>query len=82
MSNNDNFRENKTSEEINMAFRDLFINYTIKSMRMRAVNGDTLFKVLVDGRSYNKIYGIDIESPVTVNGLPLCIPIYTFLPFK
>lgn len=65
-----------------MAFRDIFINYTIKSMRLRAGNSETLFKVIVDGRSYSKVYGVDIESPITTNGLPLGIPIYTFLPFK
>lgn len=65
-----------------MAFRDIFINYTIKGMRLRAGNSDILFKVIVDGRSYSKVYGVDIESPITTNGLPLCIPIYTFLPFK
>lgn len=51
-------------------------------MRLRAGNSDTLFKVIVDGRSYSKVYGVDIESPITTNGLPLSIPIYTFLPFK
>jgi hypothetical protein len=62
-----------------MAFKDLFINYTIKSMELTS---QLPFKVLVDGIPYSKIKTISIMSPKTMNGFPLAIPILTFLPFK
>jgi hypothetical protein len=62
-----------------MAFSELFINYTIKSMELHS---DADLNVLVDGVFFSKIRKIKIMTPQTINGLPLTIPIYTFLPFK